>query len=179
MGNVDYNLKIHNLKKRIAILTKRKRYLQKKEQKRERIERARRLLKLGIIFEITFTTIYPIELIVGHLLELRNMQQDKIEDFRYLGEKILSENSIEKYDQEEIIFLNREERKARNHKLISLGALFEMTKTLYYPLAVQVGYIENLHLLNTEEREDKEKKGKEYIDNRRLKNERRSMERFL
>ncbi|MDO4689824.1 MAG: hypothetical protein Q4A58_00820 [Fusobacterium sp.] len=179
MGNVDYNSRIHNLKKRIAVLTKRKRYLQRKGKKKERILRARKLLKLGIIFEITLTKEYSTEVIVGHLLELNN-KENEIEYFKYLGEKILSEISIEKHDQKEVLFLDREEKKKRNHKLISLGALFEMTERLDYPLAVQIGYIDSLHSSTDTEMKVKEEKGKKYIEKRRfLKNGRKYLENFL
>lgn len=179
MGNIDYNLKIHNLKKKISTLSKKKSYLLKKKQKKERILRARKLLKLGIIFEITLTEMYSVEIIVGHLLELNN-KENEIEYFKYLGEKILSEISIEKHDQKEVLLLDREEKKKRNHKLISLGALFEMTEKLNYPLATQVGYIDSLHSSTNTEMKIKEEKGKKYIEKRRFqKNERKYVENFL
>ena len=169
MGKVDYNQKIHKIKRKIAVLKKQKRFKENKEKKKIRIERARRLLKLGIIFEITLADIYSIELIVGYLSELKDKSQAELEIIKFNGNKILAEISIDTHDKKEVIFLSRDERKARNHKLISLGALFEMTNTEYYPLNVQVGYIENLHLLDEEQGAYYKEKGNNFMIKRRIK----------
>ena len=169
MGKIDYNQKIHKIKRKIAVLKKQKRFKENKEKKKIRIERARRLLKLGIIFEITLANIYSIELIVGYLSELKDKSQAELEIIKFNGNKILAEISIDTHDKKEVIFLSRDERKARNHKLISLGALFEMTNTEYYPLNVQVGYIESLHLLDEEQKTYYKEKGNNFIIKRRLK----------
>ncbi|WP_339033056.1 hypothetical protein [Fusobacterium animalis] len=169
MGKVDYNQKIHKIKRKIAVLKKQKRFKESKEKKKIRIERARRLLKLGIIFEITLANIYSIELIVGYLSELKDKSQAELEIIKFNGNKILAEISIDTHDKKEVIFLSRDERKARNHKLISLGALFEMTNTEYYPLNVQVGYIESLHLLDEEQGAYYKEKGNNFMIKRRIK----------
>jgi hypothetical protein len=169
MGKVDYNQKIHKIKRKIAVLKKQKRFKENKEKKKIRIERARRLLKLGIIFEITLADIYSIELIVGYLSELKDKSQAELEIIKFNGNKILAEISIDTHDKKEVIFLSRDERKARNHKLISLGALFEMTNTEYYPLNVQVGYIESLHLLDEEQGAYYKEKGNNFMIKRRIK----------
>lgn len=169
MGKINYNQKIHNLKRKIAVLKKQKKFKENKEKKKIRIERARRLLKLGIIFEITLADIYSIELIIGYLSELKNRSQAELEIIKFSGNKILTETSIESHDKKEVIFLSRDERKARNHKLISLGALFEMTDTEFYPLNIQVGYIENLHLLDEKQKIHYKEKGNNFILKRRLK----------
>ena len=168
MGKIDYNQKIHKIKRKIAVLKKQKRFKENKEKRKIRIERARRLLKLGIIFEIALADIYSIELIVGYLSELKDRSQAELEIIKFNGNKILTEISIDTYDKKEVIFLSRDERKARNHKLISLGALFEMTNTEYYPLNIQVGYIESLHLLDEEEKTYYKEKGNNFIIKRRL-----------
>ena len=167
MGKIDYNQKIHKLKRKIVVLEKQKRFKENKEKKKIRIERARKLLKLGIIFEITLANIYSIELIVGYLSELKDKSQAELEIIKFNGNKILAEISIDTHDKKEVIFLSRDERKARNHKLISLGALFEMTNTDFYPLNIQVGYIESLHLLDEEEETYYKEKGNNFILKRR------------
>ena len=169
MGKVDYNQKIHKIKRKIAVLKKQKRFKENKEKKKIRIERARRLLKLGIIFEITLANIYSIELIVGYLSELKDKSQAELEIIKFNGNKILAEISIDTHDKKEVIFLSRDERKARNHKLISLGALFEMTNTEYYPSNVQVRYIESLHLLDEEQGAYYKEKGNNFMIKRRIK----------
>ena len=168
MGKINYEQKIHNLKRKIAVLKKQKKFKENKEKKKIRIERARRLLKLGIIFEITLADIYSIELIVGYLSELKNKSQAELEIIKFSGNKILAEISIDTHDKKEVIFLSRDERKARNYKLISLGALFEMTNTEFYPLNVQIGYIENLHLLDEEQKTYYKEKGNNFIIKRRI-----------
>lgn len=167
MGNVDYKLKIHKLKRRIAILESKKKLQIKKATKTKRIERARKLLKLGIIFEITMTEVYSIELIVGYLKSLDTKSYEELEYFRYLGNKVLDDISIEKHDKNEVVFLSTEERRKRNHKLISMGALFEMTDTDKLELVIQVGYIEEIHELKEQEIKKLEILGKQFLDNRR------------
>ena len=72
MGNLEkFDNKIHKLKYNISLLKSRKKTIEKSKNKKLRIERARKLLKLGILFEMTSTDIYPIELIIGYLLELK------------------------------------------------------------------------------------------------------------
>lgn len=151
MGNIDYNLKIHKLNVRLAKLKKRKRFQEKKEWKKIRRERASKLLKLGLIFEFTLTDIYSIQLITGYLENLKKLSLENLEDFKCEGDRLLKEMSLEKYDKKEVFFLDTNERKKRNHKLISLGALFEKTKTDNYLLATQIGYVDNLHNLRNEE----------------------------
>ncbi len=169
MGNVDYKLKIHKLKRRIRSLESKKRLQIKKAAKTKRIERARKLLKLGIIFEITMTEVYSIELIVGYLKNLNTKSYEELEYFRYLGNKVLNDISIEKHDKDEVVFLNTEERRKRNHKLISMGALFEMTDRDKLELAIQVGYIEEIHQLKEQEIKKLEILGKQFLDDRRQK----------
>lgn len=98
MGKIDYNQKIHKIKRKIAVLKKQKRFKENKEKRKIRIERARRLLKLGIIFEITLADIYSIELIVGYLSELKDRSQAELEIIKFNGNKILAEISIDIYD---------------------------------------------------------------------------------
>ena len=112
---------------------------------------------------------YSTELIIGYLSELKNRTQAELEIIKFSGNKILAEVSIDIHDKKEVIFLSRDERKARNHKLISLGALFEMTDTEFYPLNIQVGYIENLHLLDKEQETYYKEKGNNFILKRRIK----------
>lgn len=167
MGNVDYKLKIHKLKRRIAILESKKRFEIKKEARKKRRERARKLLKLGLIFEITITEVYTTELIVGYLKKLKTKTNDELDYFKFLGNRILKNISIEKHDKEEVVFLSTEEKRRRNHKLISMGALFETTNTDNLELAIQIGYIEKIHELKDKEIKELEELGKEFLNNRR------------
>lgn len=151
MGNINYDQKIHKLNVRLAKLKKRKRFQEQKEWKKIRRERAKKLLKLGLIFESTLTDIYSIQLIIGYLEHLKEVTEEELEYFKYKGNELLTEMSLEKYDKREVFFLDTSERKKRNHKLISLGALFEKTRTENYSLAIQMGYIDTLHSLTDSE----------------------------
>lgn len=72
MGSLEkINDKIHKLKYNISLLRSRKKAQEKSENKKKRRERARKLLRLGILFEMTSTDIYSTELIIGYLLELK------------------------------------------------------------------------------------------------------------
>ena len=172
MGSLEkINDKIHKLKYNISLLRSRKKAQEKSENKKKRRERARKLLRLGILFEMTSTDIYSTKLIIGYLLELKEKKIYEIGALKYYGNKILIENSIEKHDQRKVIFLDTDEKKRRNHKLISLGALFEMTLTDTFSIAVLISYLENLHSLNDKEFDSYQKNGEEYLKNRRKKNE--------
>ena len=171
MGSLEkINDKIHKLKYNISLLRSRKKAQEKSENKKKRRERARKLLRLGILFEMTSTDIYSTELIIGYLLELKEKKIYEIGALKYYGNKILTENSIEKHDQRKVIFLDTDEKKKRNHKLISLGALFEMTSTNTFSIAVLISYLENLHSLNDKEFDSYQENGEEYLKNRRKKN---------
>lgn len=171
MGSLEkINNKIHKLKYNISLFKSRKKAQEKSESKKKRIERARKLLRLGILFEMTSTDIYSIELIIGYLLELKEKKIYEIGALKYYGNKLLTENSIEKYDQKEVIFLDTKEKKKRNHKLISLGALFEITLTDNFSIAVLISYLENLHSLKEKDFIFYQENGENYLKNRRRKN---------
>lgn len=171
MGTLEkINDKIHRLKYNISLLRSRKKAQEKSENKKKRRERAKKLLRLGILFEMTSTDIYSTELIIGYLLELKEKKIYEIGALKYYGNKILTENSIKKHDQRKVIFLDTDEKKKRNHKLISLGALFEMTSTNTFSIAVLISYLENLHSLNDKEFDSYQENGEEYLKNRRKKN---------
>ena len=180
MGNLEkINDRIHRVKYNISLLKSRKKAQEKSESKKKRIERARKLLRLGILFEMTSTDIYSIEIIIGYLLELKEKKIYEIGVLKYYGNKFLTENSIEKHDQKEVILLDTVEKKKRNHKLISLGALFEITSTDTFSIAILISYLENLHSLKGKEFNFYQKKGEEFLKNRRAENGKWNMENLL
>lgn len=65
------------------------------------------------------------------------------EKLKIYGEEILKE--IDRHDEEVISDLTKEEKKARNHKLITYGALFEIVGVTEVNLAVMLGYLDRLH----------------------------------
>ena len=149
MGSLEkINNKIHKLKYNISLFKSRKKAQEKSESKKKRIERARKLLRL----------------------ELKEKKIYEIGALKYYGNKLLTENSIEKHDQKEVIFLDTKEKKKRNHKLISLGALFEITLTDNFSIAVLISYLENLHSLKEKDFIFYQENGENYLKNRRRKN---------
>lgn len=171
MGNLrNFNEKIHYIRYKIKILERKQRSNRLKKENRQRRERARRLLKLGLIFEMTFSSIYSPELLVGYLLGLQTIGKSEKEELQWKGNEILSQRSLETHDAEEVYELNYEERKKRNHKLISLGALIEITKTEEYSLAVLTAYLSNLHeRLSRDKQKYYEEIGNEFLLERRRK----------
>lgn len=155
--------KIYNLRKRISNLEKKKYITIIQEHKIARKIRDHKLLQLGLLFEITYTLIYSEYQITGHLLRLKDKQEKELNILRTAGNAIFSEISIEEHDKEEVRYLLTEERKARNHILISYGALLESTNTMEYPLAILVAYIEKLHEYSKVEMEELEKIGKQFF----------------
>ena len=92
MGSLEkINNKIHKLKHNISLLKSKKKAKIKSESKKKRIERARKLLRLGILFEMTSTDIYSNELIIGYLLELKEKKIYEIGALKYYGNKILTD----------------------------------------------------------------------------------------
>ena len=110
------------------------------------------------------------------------MKENKIYEIwvlKYYGNKFLTENSIEKHDQKEVILLDTVEKKKRNHKLISLGALFEITSADTFSISILISYLENLHSLKDKEFNFYQKKGEEFLKNRRAENGKWNMENLL
>lgn len=180
MGEINYiNEKIHTVKFKIRRLERKQRSLIKKENNKRRKERAQKLLKLGLIFEMTLTDIYSPEVLIGHLIRLSLKEQSGKEQFKFEGNKIIQNKGPEKHDKEVVSYLNTEDRKRRNHKLISLGALFESTDNDAENIALLIGYMEKLHLYNQEERDILEIQGKQFFYTRRRKKYGKNMENVL
>ncbi len=163
MGEIDYKAKIHRLNVRLAKLKCEKRKKEDLIKKKKRRARAGKLLKLGIIFEITSTDIYDREIIMEHLERFKKLETYELELLNHNGSKVLEKISLSSHDKEECLYLSTPEKKKRNHKLISLGALFEKSKMDKYPLAILVGYIETLHNYSEDDFKEMLIEGKKYF----------------
>lgn len=80
---------------------------------------------------------------MGYLLQFKKVVPVNHEKLRVYGEEILKE--IDSHDEEMISELTVKEKKARNHKLITYGALFEIAGVTEVNLAVMLGYLDILH----------------------------------
>lgn len=90
--------------------------------------------------------------------ELNIIEKEKLKE---IGSSIFDE--IETFDQKKVIYLTTDEKKARNHKLIGIGALFEIADLLNENLATLTGYCYSLHQKNNYYLNDCELMGKLYF----------------
>lgn len=98
---------------------------------------------LGIIFEVTNTIFYNENILLGHLFKFKNLNRIELDLLKEEGEKIFRD--LNEYDRDIVSHLSTEERKARNHKLISIGALLEITEITDKNLAILMGFINLIH----------------------------------
>lgn len=142
-------------------LTRKEKIEEQKKRNNERKLRARILLKFGLVAEITYIIEYGTHIILGHLLKFQNISPLEKESLKNNGEKIFKE--IEEHDKKTVITLTTEEKKARNHKLIGIGALFEIANLINVNLAVITGYCYSLHKKDQNYINDCNIKGKLYF----------------
>lgn len=114
--------------------------------KKKRQKRDRKLLLLGIILEITDLFIYEQEIILGHLFNFKKITPITYTKLKEIGSETLKK--LDEYDDNIVLSLSTDEKKARNHKLISYGALFEIADLININLAILIGYAEQLHSEN-------------------------------
>lgn len=114
-----------------------------RNQKNQRKIRDKKLLMLGIIFEITNTILYDENILLGHLFNFKKLNMIELDSLKKDGEKTFEELKI--HDKKMILHLSSEEKRARNHKLISIGALFEIAEITNVNLGLLIGFVNSLH----------------------------------
>ena len=161
-------IKINKTQQKIKTL-KRKQLIELQNQKKiERKIRARILLRLGLIVEITNLNEYSINTILGHLFNFDKLSIIEIEELKKAGKILVDE--LDKFDEEQVNILTTTEKKARNHILIGYGALFEIAKLTEKELILLIGYCLNLYNKDDYYINDCEIKGKLYfLKNKRVK----------
>lgn len=92
---------------------------------------------------MTNTFKYETNIILGHLFNFKNINIFEQEKYKKIGEDFLKD--LTDYDSKIVRNLTTKEKKARNHKLISVGALFEIAKITEINLAILIGYLNSLH----------------------------------
>lgn len=92
---------------------------------------------------MTNTLQYGTNIILGHLFYFENINILEQENLKKIGEDFLKD--LIDYDSKIARSLTTKEKKARNHKLITVGALFEIAKITEINLAVLIGYLNSLH----------------------------------
>ena len=99
MGSLEkINNKIHKLKYNISLLKSRKKTIEKSKNKKLRIERARKLLKLGILFEMTSTDNFSIAVLISYLENLHSLKDRDFNLYQENGE-IYLKNRRAKYGE--------------------------------------------------------------------------------
>ena len=90
MGSLEkINDKIHKLKYNISLLRSRKKAQEKSENKKKRRERARKLLRLGILFEMTSTDTFSIAVLISYLENLHSLNDKEFDSYQENGEEYL------------------------------------------------------------------------------------------
>lgn len=92
---------------------------------------------------MTNTFEYEDNVILGHLFNFKNINIFEQQKLKEMGENFLKE--LDDYDSNIARSLSTKEKKARNHKLITVGALFEIANVTEVNLAILIGYINSLH----------------------------------
>jgi hypothetical protein len=128
---------------------------EKKSQFILRKERAKRLLMLGILVEKAEIDNQPIETILGYLLEYKNISAKQKKSYLVDGKKLfLKKSRSEKTKEVEFSYMTHLEKKERSHKLIGIGALFEIADLDKKDKAALIGY-----LIQFKKRDLRKKKG--------------------
>ncbi|MDR1831827.1 MAG: conjugal transfer protein TraD [Fusobacteriaceae bacterium] len=97
--------------------------------------RTKKLIRLGLLCELTGIIYLPQELVLGHLMNFnRTFTPTMIDE----GKRIFE--SLDQYDSTKANSLTTDDRRHRNHDLITFGALFEIAN-LDKPLNVLAGYL--------------------------------------
>lgn len=115
-GDEKFGEEKENLQKKIEKLEKQKQILLKKEktviwrnQKNQRKIRDKKLLMLGIIFEITNTILYDENILLGHLFNFKKLNIIELDSLKKDGEKTFEMLKI--HDKKMILHLSSEEKK--------------------------------------------------------------------
>ena len=128
-----------------------KKKIKENEHKSKRLEsslkrkkRAKKLIKLGTLFEIENLVKEDKNLLLGYLMEFQLISEIEKERLKIQGNRQIEESRLEKIESLEILegrsYL---EKKKRLHELITVGALFEKVKIHKEDPRILLGYLIN------------------------------------
>ena len=153
MGEIDPKEKKKILKKKREIRNLRKQ--QKRENNRKRKERKIKLIKLGTLFRILNLLDEKQEVMLGFLERYLKLTMVEKEKLRIVGDKILNENKLKRYDDD----LN--DRKKMFYLMIRKAALLEKLNIHLEDPRIILGFINEYKDLTKEEKLKLEERGKE------------------
>lgn len=153
MGEIDPKEKKKILKKKREIRNLRKQ--QKRENNRKRKERKIKLIKLGTLFRILNLLDEKQEVMLGFLERYLKLTVPEKEKLRIVGDKILNENKLKRYDDD----LN--DRKKMFYLMIRKAALLEKLNIHLEDPRIILGFINEYKDLTKEEKLKLEERGKE------------------
>lgn len=153
MGEIDPKEKKKILKKKREIRNLRKQ--QKRENNRKRKERKIKLIKLGTLFRILNLLDEKQEVMLGFLERYLKLTMVEKEKLRIVGDKILNENKLKRYDDD----LN--DRKKMFYLMIRKAALLEKLNIHLEDPRIILGFLNKYKDLIKEEKLKLEKRGKE------------------
>ena len=153
MGEIDPKEKKKILKKKKEIRNLRKQ--QKRENNRKRKERKIKLIKLGTLFRILNLLDEKQEIMLGFLERYLKLTVPEKEKLRIVGDKILNENKLKRYDDD----LN--DRKKMFYLMIRKSALLEKLNIHLEDPRIILGFLNKYKDLTKEEKLKLEERGKE------------------
>ncbi|MGL5582588.1 MAG: conjugal transfer protein TraD [Cetobacterium sp.] len=149
-----------------------KKKIKENEHKSKRLEsslkrkkRAKKLIKLGTLFEIENLVKEDKNLLLGYLIEFQLISEIEKEKLKIQGNRQIEESRLEKIESLEILegrsYL---EKKKRLHELITVGALFEKVKIHKEDPRILLGYLIQLKTISLEKRNRLKQLGKKEFE---------------
>lgn len=131
----------------------------------KRKKRAKKLIKLGTLFEIENLVKEDKNLLLGYLMEFQLISEIEKDKLKIQGNRQIEESRLEKIESLEILegksYL---EKKKRLHELITVGALFEKVKIHKEDPRILLGYLIQLKNVSAEKRNELKQLGKKEFE---------------
>lgn len=154
--------KLKRIKKRIKENEHKSKCL---ESSLKRKKRAKKLIKLGTLFEIENLVKEDKNLLLGYLMEFQLISEIEKDKLKIQGNRQIEESRLEKIESLEILegksYL---EKKKRLHELITVGALFEKVKIHKEDPRILLGYLIQLKNVSAEKRNELKQLGKKEFE---------------
>ena len=131
------------------------------ESSLKRKKRAKKLIKLGTLFEIESLVHEDKNLLLGYLMEFQLNDEIAKEKLKINGNRKIEETRLEKIESLEVLEGKRYlEKKKRLHELITVGALFEKVKIHKEDPRILLGYLIQLKNVSSERKNELKQLGK-------------------
>lgn len=149
-----------------------KKKIKENEHKSKRLEsslkrkkRAKKLIKLGTLFEIENLVKEDKNLLLGYLMEFQLISEIEKDKLKIRGNRQIEESRLEKIESLEILEVRSYlEKKKRLHELITVGALFEKVKIHKEDPRILLGYLIQLKHVSSEKRNNLKQLGKKEFE---------------